>query len=55
MTPPRAPRDTEYELLLEDGTKFAGIAAWALFAVWGSQAVLLPGSRMPHDTRVETL
>jgi hypothetical protein len=25
--------DTGYELLLEDGTKFAGIAAWALFAV----------------------
>jgi hypothetical protein len=45
--------DTGYELLLEDGTKFAGIAAWALFAVWGSQAVLLHGVR-PDDTRLET-
>jgi hypothetical protein len=29
-------------LFLEEATKFAGIAAWALFFVWASQSVLLP-------------
>ena len=28
-------------LFLEEATKLAGIAAWALFFVWGSQSVLL--------------
>jgi hypothetical protein len=46
--------DTGYELLLEDGTKFAGIAAWALFAVWGSQAVLLHGLRRRDDQPLGT-
>jgi hypothetical protein len=46
--------DTGYELLLEDGTKFAGIAAWALFAVWGSQAVLLQGVRRRDSESLET-
>ena len=46
--------DTEYELLLEDGTKFAGIAAWALFVVWGSQAVLLHGIRRRDGDSLET-
>jgi hypothetical protein len=45
--------DTQYVLLLEDGTKFAGIAAWALFAVWGSQAVLLNGIRRRDEPRLE--
>ena len=46
--------DTEYELLLEDGSKFAGIAAWALFVVWGSQAVLLHGVRRRDGGSLET-
>ena len=46
--------DTEYELLLEDGSKFAGIAAWALFVVWGSQAVLLHGVRRRDGESLET-
>ena len=36
-------------LFLEEGTKLAGIAAWALFFVWGSQSVLLGrGSTTPQ-------
>lgn len=38
---------TERMLFLEEATKLAGIAAWALFFVWASQSVLLARGDSP--------